>query len=91
VAQWSVGPRTKGQPDRKIAATGVGLKNGVTLHGYALNCNPDMTIFDKLVPCGITDAGATSLSEQLARDVSVGEVMPAVERELVSRFSTALT
>ena len=49
-------------PDRKVAAIGIRVARGVTLHGFALNCNPDLTAYDKIVPCGIRDAGVTSLS-----------------------------
>jgi lipoyl(octanoyl) transferase len=69
-------------PDRKIAAIGVRVAQGVTLHGFALNCDPDLTWFDRIVPCGISDAGVTSLSRELGRDVSVAEVLPVVEQHL---------
>jgi lipoyl(octanoyl) transferase len=68
--------------DRKIAAIGVRVSRGVTLHGFALNCDPDMRHFDNFVPCGITDAGVTSLSLELGRDVTVAEVLPVVEKHL---------
>ena len=71
-------------PDRKIAAIGIRVARGVTLHGFALNCDPDMSFFDKFVPCGITDAGVTSLSKELDRDVTVAEVLPIVERRLAA-------
>src|SRR5439155_7237063 len=66
-------------PDRKVAAIGVRVAKGVTMHGFALNCDPDMTAFSNMVPCGIADAGATSLSAELGRDVPVAEVIDAVE------------
>lgn len=69
-------------PDRKIAAIGVRVARGVTLHGFALNCDPDMTWFDRIVPCGITDAGVTSLSKELGRDITVETVLPVVEAHL---------
>ena len=69
-------------PERKIAAIGIRVSRGVTLHGFALNCDPDMTFFDRIVPCGITDASVTSLSHELGRDVTVAEVLPVVERHL---------
>jgi lipoyl(octanoyl) transferase len=71
-------------PDRKIGAIGIRVARGVTLHGFALNCNPDLSFFDTFIPCGITDAGVTSLSHELARDVPVAEVLPIVERHLPS-------
>jgi lipoyl(octanoyl) transferase len=66
-------------PDRKIAAIGVRVARGVTMHGFALNCDPDMSAFGNMVPCGISDAGVTSLSAELDRDVPVDEVIDAVE------------
>ncbi|WP_369137577.1 lipoyl(octanoyl) transferase LipB [Modestobacter versicolor] len=66
-------------PDRKVAAIGVRVARGVTMHGFALNCDPDMAAFSNMVPCGIPDAGATSLSAELGRDVPVAEVIDAVE------------
>lgn len=69
-------------PDRKIAAIGVRVARGVTLHGFALNCDPDLSWFDRIIPCGIADADVTSLSRELGRDVSVAEMMPVVERHL---------
>lgn len=69
-------------PDRKIGAIGIRVARGVTLHGFALNCDPDLTFFDRFVPCGISDAGVTSLAQELGRDVTVAEVLPMVERHL---------
>ena len=65
--------------DRKVAAIGVRVARGVTMHGFALNCDPDMAAFSNMVPCGIPDAGATSLTAALGRDVPVAEVIVAVE------------
>ena len=66
-------------PDRKVAAIGVRVARGVTMHGFALNCDPDMTAFGSIVPCGILDAGVTSLSAELGRDVPVAEAVEPVE------------
>jgi lipoyl(octanoyl) transferase len=74
-------------PDRKIGAIGIRVARGVTLHGFALNCDPDMSFFASFVPCGITDAGVTSLSMELGRDVTVAEVLPIVEAHLPSLTS----
>jgi lipoyl(octanoyl) transferase len=66
-------------PDRKLAAIGVRVRRVVAMHGFALNCDPDLSWFDRIVPCGIADAGVTSLSRELGRDVPVAEVLPIVE------------
>jgi lipoyl(octanoyl) transferase len=76
-------------PDRKVGAIGIRVARGVSLHGFALNCNPDMRFFDNIVPCGIKDASATSLSQELGRDVTVAEVLPIVERHLPELLSQA--
>jgi len=70
------------RPERKIAAIGIRVSRGVTMHGFALNCDVDLGWYDKFVPCGIADAGVTSLSKELDRDVTVGQVAPLVERHL---------
>ena len=69
-------------PDRKVAAIGVRVARGVTMHGFALNCDPDMSAFSNMVPCGIVDAGATSLSAELGRDVTVAEAIDPVEKAM---------
>ncbi len=71
-------------PDRKVAAIGIRVAQGVTMHGFALNCDCDLTAFDRIVPCGISDASVTSLSKELNRDVSVAEVLPHVMTRLTS-------
>jgi lipoyl(octanoyl) transferase len=70
------------RPERKIAAIGIRVSRGVTMHGFALNCDVDLSWYDSFVPCGISDAGVTSLTEELGRDVTVAEVLPLVERRL---------
>lgn len=69
-------------PDRKIAAIGIRVAQGVTMHGFALNCDCDLGAFDRIVPCGISDAAVTSLSRELQRDVTIAEVLPHVEERL---------
>ena len=69
---------------RKVAAIGIRVKRGVAFHGFALNCDADLSAFDRIVPCGITDAGVTSLSRELGRQLTVDEALPVVERELVA-------
>ncbi|NGN65046.1 lipoyl(octanoyl) transferase LipB [Streptomyces sp. A7024] len=77
-------PSNAGQrrEDRKLAAIGIRVAKGVTMHGFAINVNPDNTWFDRIVPCGIRDAGVTSLSNELGREVPVAEVLPVVEKHL---------
>jgi lipoyl(octanoyl) transferase len=65
-----------GRPERKIAAIGIRVQRGVTMHGFEINCNADLSAFDRIVPCGIRDAGVTSLSAELHREVTVAEVLP---------------
>jgi lipoyl(octanoyl) transferase len=69
-------------PDRKVGAIGIRVARGVTLHGFALNCDCDLGAFDRIVPCGIRDAGVTSLSAELDRTVTVDDVLPLVEHHL---------
>jgi lipoyl(octanoyl) transferase len=68
--------------ERKVAALGIRVSRGVTMHGFAVNCDVDLAWYDRFVPCGISDAGVTSLSAELGRDVTVAEVAPVVERHL---------
>ena len=67
---------------RKVAAIGIRVARGVTMHGFALNCDPDLSAYDRIVPCGITDATVTSLSRELGRDVTTAEALPVLERHL---------
>ena len=71
-------------PRHKIAAIGMRVQRGVTLHGFSLNCNNEFRGFDSIVPCGITDAGVTSLSHELGRDVAVSTVTEAVGDSIVN-------
>ena len=71
-----------GRPERKLAAIGIRVSHGVTMHGFALNCDVDLAWYDRFVPCGISDAGVTSLSAELGRHVGVEEVAPVAERHL---------
>jgi lipoyl(octanoyl) transferase len=80
---------TGGGPDRKVGAIGIRVSRGVTMHGFAINCDNDLTWFDKIVPCGIKDASVTSLSHELGRDVTVREILPLVERHLADQMGAA--
>ncbi|HEX5996743.1 MAG TPA: lipoyl(octanoyl) transferase LipB [Jiangellales bacterium] len=69
-------------PARKVAAIGIRVAQGVTMHGFALNCDADLGWYSSIVPCGIADAGVTSLTAELGRTITVAEVSPVVERHL---------
>lgn len=73
--------------DRKVAAIGVRVARGVTMHGVALNCDPDLTAFDRIVPCGIDDADVTSLTAELGRRVGVRDALPLLGEELAAALS----
>ncbi|MFF3325976.1 lipoyl(octanoyl) transferase LipB [Streptomyces sp. NPDC002889] len=77
-------PSNAGQrrEDRKLAAIGIRIAKGVSMHGFALNVNPDNTWFDRIVPCGIRDAGVASLAGEAGRDITIEEVLPVLERHL---------
>ena len=77
-------PADKSGPDRKIGAIGIRVSQSVTMHGFALNCDCDLSWAQVIVPCGIADAGVTSLSKELRRDVPVNEVLPYVEKHLTN-------
>src|SRR3954463_14695227 len=84
---WVAADPTTGRPTRKVAAIGIRVARGVTMHGFALNCDCDLGAFHAIVPCGIADAGVTSLSVETGRSVTVTDVLPAVERELQRAFA----
>jgi lipoyl(octanoyl) transferase len=71
-------PAGGGRPDRKVAAIGVRVARATTLHGFALNCDCDLGAFETIIPCGITDAGVTSISAELGHRVGVEDVRSAV-------------
>jgi lipoyl(octanoyl) transferase len=66
--------------ERKIAAIGIRVARGVTMHGFALNVEPDLSPFAAIIPCGIEDAAVTSLAIELGRSISIDEVLPVVEK-----------
>ncbi|MER7915035.1 MULTISPECIES: lipoyl(octanoyl) transferase LipB [unclassified Streptomyces] len=77
-------PSNAGQrrEDRKIAQIGIRVAKGVTMHGFSFNVCPDMKWFDRIIPCGIRDAGVASLASELGRDITVEEVVPVAEKHL---------
>ena len=68
--------------DRKIAAIGIRVARGVTMHGFALNVDPDLSFYEKIVPCGIADAGVTSFANELGQSPAVEDVLPVLERHI---------
>ena len=68
--------------DRKIAAIGIRVAQGVSMHGFALNVNPALEAFNRIIPCGIDDAAVTSMAQELSRDITIEEVIPVVEKYL---------
>ena len=68
--------------DRKIAAIGIRVAKGVTMHGFALNVCPDLTPFAQIIPCGIEDAEVTSMEKELGRKITIEKVAPIVERHI---------
>ena len=76
--------RGDARPDRKVGAIGARVARGVTMHGLALNCDSDLSWFDRIVPCGIRDAGVTSLTAETGIPVTVSDVTPLMERHLAA-------
>ena len=77
-------------PERKIAAIGIRVQRGVTMHGFEINCNADLAPFGDIIPCGIRDAGVASLSQELDRDVTVAEVLPMARDAVLAALDGSL-
>ncbi|MGJ9402372.1 lipoyl(octanoyl) transferase LipB [Arthrobacter sp. KK5.5] len=77
-------------PDRKIAAIGIRVDHGVTMHGFALNCSNDLAPYGQIIPCGITDAGVTTISAEAGRTVEPSDVLDRVEEELAAQLLPAV-
>jgi lipoyl(octanoyl) transferase len=73
--------------ERKIAAIGIRVASGVSMHGFALNVNPDLSGFTRIIPCGIDDATVTSISAELGRDINVDDVTALVEKHLTESLA----
>ena len=73
----------------KIAAIGIRVAEGVTMHGFALNCSNSFEAYSKIVACGILDAGITSISRELGRTVTPEDVVPIVARHFAEAMATA--
>ena len=78
-----------GRPERKIGAIGIRVSRGVTMHGFALNADVDLSWYDRCVPCGIADAAVTSLSVETGRHVGVADVQPGMRRHLAAMLDWA--
>ncbi|MEY3336253.1 MAG: hypothetical protein RL771_225 [Actinomycetota bacterium] len=72
---------------KKIAAIGIRVAKGTTMHGFALNVNPDLGAFSQIIPCGIADAEVTSIAQELQREITSQEVLPILERNIVSTLA----
>lgn len=89
---WVTGTDSGGAPDpgsmpprdRKVAAIGIRVASGVTMHGFALNCDNDLSWYDRIVPCGISDASITSLTAELRRRVGVADVLEPAQLQLAA-------
>ena len=77
--------------DRKIAAIGIRVAKGVTMHGFALNVNPDLTAYEKIIPCGYSDTGVTSMAKELDRDISIEEVAPLVQAKILTALTKVIS
>ena len=73
--------------DRKIAAIGIRVAKGVTMHGFALNVNPDLSYFDRIIPCGIADAQVTSMEKELNQNISLEQIQEVVEERMKQSLS----
>jgi lipoyl(octanoyl) transferase len=76
--------------ERKIAAIGIRVQRGVTMHGFEINCNADLSAFGQIIPCGIRDAGVASLSVELDREVTVAEVLPLAREATIAALNGEL-
>ena len=86
---WIPGNETR--PERKVGALGIRVTRGVTMHGLALNCNNTLEFYQHIVPCGIADAGVTTLSAELGRDVDTHDMIAPLAAALGAAFSGELT
>ena len=71
----------------KVAAIGVRVQQGVTMHGFAINCDNTLAGFRGIIPCGITDAGVTTVSEVIGREVSPADIVDAVAAAFAAEYA----
>ena len=96
ISEFGIAAHSEGMPtgvwvgDSKIAAIGVRVSRGVTMHGFALNVSPDLSFFEHIVPCGMPDVTVTSMARELGREVDVLDVMPVVAREFGRKSGMAV-
>lgn len=76
--------------DKKICAIGIKTRQWVTMHGFALNINTDLSFFERIIPCGIAERGVTSLQEHLGRVVPLNEVARGVIHEFGDVFGALM-
>ena len=96
LAEYGIDAHNDGMPtgvwagDAKIAAIGVRVSRGVTMHGFALNVCPDLSFFDHIVPCGMPDGRVTSMARETGRDVAAADALPVVARSFGRQFGLAM-
>ncbi|WP_158496050.1 lipoyl(octanoyl) transferase LipB [uncultured Micrococcus sp.] len=72
----------RARPDRKVGAIGLAIHEGISTHGWALNCSNSLTPYESIIPCGIADASTTTLSAEVGRTVTPADVLPLLRRHL---------
>lgn len=84
-------PPTAQAPARKLAAIGINIRHNITTHGFALNANCDLSAYDRIIPCGLTDTTVTSLTTELRRPVTVAEIRPLIRDSVTDALDGKLT
>jgi len=87
---WVAGDPAGGRPDRGLGSVGIRVSQGVTMHGFALNCANDLSWYNRIIPEGTTDVGVTSLSAETGRRITVDEVTPVAEKRLAGALGAEL-
>ena len=82
MAALGSGSREAKRLERKIAAIGVRVAAGTTMHGFAINVDPDLRWFDRIIPCGLTDVGVTSMAAELGTHPTVSDVAQTLRQHL---------